>query len=278
MRQVSLAAMAAVVLGAGLGCSPEQSASVTTIFTQAKASGKQSAAAGLASSALTAQQTLYYLANAFAQAASVDLQGEELSAVGGFGKADTQLSYELDTEKGTGKVTGLRGGKQVVDLSFTYEKEHGNAGMAYTVTGTTGHVEGYRMFFPRLTLLYTIVLGTNFQPERDAKGNALFNVSLDATGSFGVGGTETMRLSKTTLNLTYPLAEGEAKAGTIVATSSDGLRFEGELWSANKAFKLKGTIQDAAGQVTHLLETTPSGEAGLQPAGPAPRPTASVAP
>lgn len=277
MKHTTFALMATLMLSGGVGCTQAQSVSVTNLLSQVKSSGKQSAAAGIAASAVTAQQTLYYLASALSQAASIDLQGENLAPIGAFGST-AEISYVLDTVAGTGKVTGIRGGKQVVDLSFTYEKEHGNAGMAYTITGTSGSVEGYQMFFPRLTLLYTALLNGGFQPMRNSQGDALFNVSVEAIGSFGVEGIETMRLSKTTLNLTYPLTEGESKVGSLLATSNDGTRFEGELLAANKAFKLKGAIRDPLGRVTHQLETNAKGEASLQLAHPPEIPPAPVAP
>jgi hypothetical protein len=162
----------------------------------------------------------------------------------------------------------------VVNLEFTYESEQGNAGVAYAITGMSGAVEGYQLFFPRLVFLYTAILGGDFQPKKDAAGRYLFDVAVEAAGSIGVEGGEIARLSDTRLELTYPFSDQEVRVGAFKTTTEGGTIFEGEAFMANKTLKLKGTIKDASGVVLFGVGTNAKGEPSLSPAASA-SPTAS---
>lgn len=242
-----------------LSCNAEQVAQVNAAAAQAK-SGP---AVRLATSTTIAQMALFHLAAAVSQAVSKDLDDPTAAPMAPSSGPDSEFTYEVDRGAGTGRIIRLHEGKRTVDLSFSFEGEGTNGGMAYVITRTSGHFEGYQLFFSRMTLLYSAILGVDFSPLRYDDGSILMNVTISAIGSFGVSGVETARLSKAELSLTYPISEREMRVGEIRAAGRDGSMFEGEVYLANKAIKLKGAIKDPSGAVAYELSTTPSGEVSL---------------
>lgn len=261
MRSITLLA---VILSAAVatGCSGAQFNQLNMTVAQAQTG----AAIQLATSATIAQMALIHMAAALSQVASQDLNDGSVPPQTGAPRPDAEFRYELDNKAGTGKVIRSGGGKSTVDLSFTFESERGSAGMAYTVTGTTGHFEGYQLLFPRLTLLFSAILGDNFLPKKHENGNFLFNVDIDAVGSIGVNGAEVTRLSRAKFGLSYPISEGESRVGELQAVSLNGNTFDGEVIMASKALKLQGTIKSPSGASLYELRSNASGGVSLSKA------------
>jgi len=251
-----LVAAAAVLVA---GCTSAQFTQLNATLMQAEA-GR---AARLATSATIAQLALVHMAAALSQAAAQDIGDGTVSTLTGAPAPDAEFSYELDNAAGTARVLRTHGGRRSVDLAFTFAAERGNAGMAYTVTGTTGQFEGYQLFFPRLTLVFSAMLGADMQPAKHENGYTLFNVDIDAMGSLGTRGTESMRLSKATFGLTYPISAGEAQVGALTAVGADGNVFDGRVMLANKSLRLEGAIKDAAGIKLYDLKAGPDGGMSL---------------
>ena len=258
-RSFSMALVVASMLT--FSCNAEQIAQVNAIAIQSK-SGP---AVRLATSAAIAQMALFHLAAAVSQAASNDFDDPNAAPMAPSAGPDSEFTYEVDREAGTGRIIRSHAGKRAVDLEFTFEGEGSNGGMAYAITSTNGHFEGYQLFFPRLTLLYTAILSDAFNPLKHENGNLLINVTISAVGSFGVSGVETTQLSKANLSLTYPISERELRVGEVNLKGRDGNTFEGEVYLADKVLKLKGALKDASGALEYELSTTPTGEVSLTP-------------
>ncbi len=259
-------ALSAAVATLTLGCTAAQFGQATTTIAQAQAG----AAVRLATSATIAQMSLVHMAAALSRAATQDFDDGNVPPLTSAPRTDADFTYELDNNAGTGKIARTVGGKRTVDLAFTYESERGNAGMAYTVTGTSGHFEGYQLLFPRLTLLFSAVLGEGFLPRKHTNGQFLFNVDIMAVGSLGVGGVEAVRLSKAEFGLMYPISEGEAKVGDLRVVDRDGSTFDGEVVMAEKTLRLRGAIKSANGTPAFELKTGANGELTLSKSPPMP--------
>ena len=253
-----------------LGCTSAQLDQLNTTAVQAQTG----AAVRLVSSATIAQMALIHMAAALSQAASLDFDDGDVPPLTGAPQPGADFTYELDNQLGTGKVVRTHVGKRTVDLAFAFVSERGNSGMAYTITRTSGTFEGYQLFFTRLTLLYSSILGDNILPLKHENGRFLFNIDIKGIGSLGVNGAETVRLTKADFNLTYPISEGEGRVGVLKAVDNNGTMFDGNVVMANKALTLQGAIKAPNGTLAYEFKTGPGGDVSLVRPASAPQPPA----
>lgn len=254
------------------GCSLEQYHQVSAAAVQARTGS----AIRLATSTTVAQMALFHIAAAVSQAARRDLNDPAASPLANSSETAAGITYEADSAAGTGTVIDERDGSRLINLQFTFEGATTNAGVAYSVTSTTGTIEGYQLLFPRLTITFSTMLGNNFSPVKHANGSYLINAMISASGYLGVSGVETTRVSSSSISITYPVTERAMTIGNISTSDRDGKSFDGDVFLAQGVIGLKGRLKEPNGDLAFELQTLPSGEISLVPPTPQLTPSASA--
>lgn len=226
----------------------------------------------LATTTAIAQMALFHIAAAISEAASKDFKDPNTKPMTSGSDSNESIKYIVDHEQGTGQIVRMQNGKHAADLNFSFEHERTNAGEAYAVTSITGHFEGYQLLFSKLNLHYSALLGDNFKPVMHEDGSYLTNVTIDASGYFGVSEKITARLVRAKISLTYPISDRTLKIGEINSSGKNNSSFDGEVFLESKSIKLKGAIKDVSGVVVYELNTSEQGTVELL------EPTASIQP
>lgn len=259
MRPIRLTLAALACLALLPSCTTPQFDALNADFTKSKQLTSMARAQYLAVTAMTTQMALAHVATALAGLVSKDFNGTPIGNL----NSDIQTSYQIDQAAGTGQVTGVRDGKTVVDLHFTFDRDQSGGYTTYTVQEITGSLDGYQLVLPKMSITYAPQQDASGAPIKDASGNQAFFAMAEASGSLNSNGVPVIRLPSTVLSVLYPIPEN-ASVGRIAATQ-DAMSFDGEVKVKNNTLTGTGTIKDAAGKalfdlnaVGTQIEVTPA--------------------
>jgi hypothetical protein len=263
MRRITIT-LAAAAIALSAGCSADQANQLTMAYKNARTGGRSANATAMAGSAMAAQSALYHIASALSGQVSKEFGGAKAFRIAE--ATDPQPGYTIDLNAGTGKIEVVRNGKNSVDLTFKFEKENRDQGLLYSVSNLRGTTEGFQVLLPRLELVYTAALDSAGNTIKDAKGNTVFQVKVNANGFLGVDNKALFQIADVDFALQYPLPAGESKLGAIKLYGTDGLVFDGDATLNGQAVSAKGKVSDPAGTKLYDLSINSDGKVALTPA------------